>query len=259
MKKVLAFLVVVAVVGLFTLPANAAYDNTAYGQEGGGSDGYGAIDATGEGPEGDVTDNYTNWKWQSGSGSYSAIYSWDTDAWLVINDSNSSSIKVECDIEMYWSETTVNNEIYFHIGNPFTATTADKTAIVNGTYATNHPMYVGISFASTDKEDTDFELATGIVSDGMVGTVNIAGQSIATEKFDIMFLLSFNGGAYEVPTSFGNGSHDTQTSVLWWDTMKTLNLTGTGTMNFLVRVLPPAGQADGNYHLDPVIVKAPML
>ena len=261
MKKVLALAAVVAVVGLFTLPANAqTYSNTAYGQEGTGSDGYGPINASGQGPAGDVTDNYTNWNWQTGAGTYSAIYSWDTDAWLVISQTGDSDIDVECDIEMYWSETTVGNEIYFHIGNPFTATTADKTAIVNGTYATNHPMYIGISFDPlTNKLVTDFDLATGIVTDGMVGTVDIGGRDISTEKFDVMFNCRFNGGAYLPPTSFGVGSHATQLNVLWWDTMKTLNLVGTGTFDFLVRVLPPASQADGNYNLDPVIVKAPAL
>ena len=259
MKKVLALVIVVAVVGLFTLPATAqTYSNTAYGQEGTAKDGYGTINAAGHGPGGAgaiAADSITNWKWQTGSGSYSAIYSWDTDAWLVISQNDDSTIDVECDIEMYWSETTTNNKIYFHLGNPFTATTGDKTAIVNGTYATNHPMYVGIEFGETK----EFEMATGIVTDAMLGTVDIGGRDISAEKFDAKFLMNFNGGAYQTPTSFGDGSHGTQHNVLWWDTMKTQNLVGSGTMNFLVRILPPAGQADGNYKLDPVIVKAPVL
>jgi len=256
MKKVLALAIVVAVVGLFTLPANAAtYSNTAYGQEGTIADGYLPVDGAGHGPTGTVSDNYTNWKWQEGSGSYSAIYSWDGDAWLVIATTNSSDIDVECDIEMYWSETTANNKIYFHIGNPFTATDADKTAEVTGTYATNHPMYVGIQFPTAKTID----LGTGIVTDAMEGTVDIGGRSIAGQKFDVMFLMRFNGGSYLVPTSFGDGSHNTQHNVLWWDTMKTGNLVGSGTMDFLVKILPDAGQADGNYNLDPVIVTAPVL
>jgi len=261
MKKVLALVIVVAVVGLFTQPAMAAYANTAYGQEGTTADGYQAIDASGQGPAGDITDNYTNWKYQTGAGSYSGIYSWDGDAWLDITETGDSIIDVECDIEMYWSETTANNKIYFHIGNPFTATTADKTAIVNGTYATNHPMYVGISFDGTTKVEADFDLATGIVSGGMVGTVDIGGRDISTESFDIMFLCRLNGGSYLVPTSFGAGSHGTQPACLWWDPTTTGMTTalGNGTMDFLVKVLPANSQPDGNYHLDPVIVKAPTL
>lgn len=261
-KKVLTLAVMVAVVGIFTLPATAqTWSNTAYGQEGTVSDGYAGIDASGHGPLGDVADNYTNWKWQDGAGSYSAIYSWDTDAWLVISQTGSSDIDVECDIEMYWSETTANNEIYFHIGNPFTATNADKTAVVNGTYATNHPMYVGISFASTDKVDTDFDLTTGIVSGGMIGTVDIGGRDISAESFDIRFLCQLNGGGFLTPTSFGNGSHDTQTSVLWWSPAVTGmgSALGNGTLDFQVRILPLASQPDGNYYLDPIIVKAPTL
>jgi hypothetical protein len=257
MKKVLALAIVVAVVGLFTLPAMAdpTYSNTAYGQEGiDGKDGYTAINAAGHGPTG-TAGSTENWKWQTGSGDYSAIYSWDSDAWLVISQHGDSDIDVECDIEMYWSETTANNKIYFHIGNPFTATDPDKTAIVTGTYATNHPMYVGIQFPTAKTID----LATGIVTDAMEGTLDIGGRSISAEKFDVMFLMRFNGGSYLVPTSFGDGSHGTQHNVLWWDTMKVGNLVGSGTMDFLVKVLPDAGQADGNYNLDPVIVTAPVL
>ena len=266
MRKVLALAIVVAVVGLFTLPANAAYDNTAYGQEGTGSDGYAPIDASGKGPMSDVTDNYTNWKYQTGAGSYSGIYSWDGDAWLDITETGDSVIDVECDIEMYWSETTENNKIYFHIGNPFTATTTNKTAVVNGTYATNHPMYVGISFDGTSKDENSFQGDgsggyTGVVLGGMVGTVDIGGRDISTENFDIQFLARLNGGAWLAPTSFGDGSHGTQHKVLWWSPTATGMLTalGNGTMDFRVRILPPASQPDGNYHLDPVIVKAPVL
>jgi hypothetical protein len=260
MKKLLALVVVVAVVGLFTLPAMAAnYANTLYGQEGTGADGYSLINAAGQGPAHNATDNYTNWKYQTGAGSWSGVYSWDGDAWLKFDVSGNSDIKVECDIEMYWSETTANNEIYFHMGNPFTATDADKTAIVTGTYATNHPMYVGISFDGTSKVEGDFELATGIVKDGMVGTIDIGGRSIVPASFDIQFLCSLNGSAYLAPTSFGAGAHGTEPACLWWSPTVTGMTLGNGTMNFLVKILPAASQADGNYHLDPVIVTAPVL
>ncbi len=252
-----------AVLALAAMPAMAqTYSNTAYGQEGvEGKDGYMAINASGQGPVKDVTDNYTNWSYQYGSGAWSGVYSWDGDAWLEITGTGDSSIDVECDIEMYWSETTANNKIYFHIGNPVTASTADKTAIVNGTYATNHPMYIGISFDGTGKEEGDFIIATGTVKGGMVGTVDIGGRSITTEKFDIQFMARLNGGAWLYPTSFGAGSHGTQPACLWWSPTVTGMMTalGSGSMDWLVRVLPDAAQADGNYNLEPEIVASPEL
>ncbi|MCX5645306.1 MAG: hypothetical protein NTZ17_11605 [Phycisphaerae bacterium] len=262
MKKIVALVIAIAVVGLFTLPAMAqtAPANTAYGQEGTAADGYGAINTTGHGPEG-IAGSTTNWKWQTGSGSYSGVYSWDGTAWVDIADTGNSKILVECDIEMYWSETTTNNEIYFHIGNPVTATDADKIAIVNGTYATNHPMYVGISFDGTTKVEADFELGTGIVKGGMVGTKDIGGRDISGQNFDVMFLCRLNGGTYLTPTSFGAGAHGTEPACLWWSPAVTGMATalGNGTMDFLVKILPGASQADGNYKLDPVIVRAPTL
>ncbi|NIA15247.1 MAG: hypothetical protein GWP08_14350 [Nitrospiraceae bacterium] len=255
----------IALLALMAVPAVAqTWSNTLYGQEGTASDGFAGIDASGTGPGGSPSvpaDNLTNWNSQGGSGSWSGIYSWDTDAWQEEASSGDASILVECDIEMYWSETTANNEIYFHLGNPFTATTSDKTAVVDGTYATNHPMYIGISFDNTSKDVSDFVIATGTVLNGMVGSVDIGGRDISAESFDIQFMARLNSGAWLFPTSFGAGSHGTQQSVLWWSPTVTGMGTalGSGTMDWLVRILPTAAQPDGNYHLDPVIVSAPVL
>jgi len=262
--RTITVVTIIALAAFMAVPAAAqTYSNTGWGQEGTPSDGYAPVDPKGDsynGPTGTVADNLTNWSYQYGSGSYSAIYSWDEDAWQVINET-AAAIDVECDIEMYWSETTANNKIYFHIGNPFTATDADKSATVTGTYATNHPMYVGISFDNTTKEPEDFVLATGTVTGGMVGSVDIGGRDISTEEFDIQFQCRLNGGSWLMPTSFGAGSHNTQDSVLWWSPTVTGMMTalGTGTMDFSVKILPAASQADGNYHLDPAIVTSPML
>lgn len=261
MKKLIMLL---AILSLMAAPAMAqTWSNTLYGQEGTASDGHVAINAAGQGPAGDSSDNYTNWKYQTGSGSWSGVYSWDTDAWLTEAEAGDSQIDVECDIEMYWSETIANNKIYFHIGNPFTASSSDKQALVNGTYATNHPMYVGISFDGTSKTESDFELdggsLTGRVLGGMVGTVDIGGRDISAESFDIKFLCRLNGGAYLTPTSFGAGSHGTQPAVLWWSPSVTGMVPGSGSINWLVQVEPPASQPDGNYVLDPAIVAAPSL
>ena len=258
-------LIAVAVIGMCTMSVSAqSYSNTLYGQEGTASDGYGTIDASGQGPAGDASDNYTNWKYQYGSGSWSGVYSWDGDAWLTEAESGDSQIDVECDIELYWAETIENNKIYFHIGNPFTATTTDKTAYVDGTYAANHLEYVGISFDNTSKEESDFEGDgsggyTGVVLDGMVGTIDNHNTDISSESFDIRFQLSMNGGAYIPPTSFGAGAHNTIPSSLWWSPTATGMTLGTGTMSWQVRIYPGADQADGNYNLDPVMVVAPVL
>jgi len=264
MKKVLALAIVVGVVGLFTLPANAqTYSNTLYGQEGTGDDGYSAIDASGQGPDGDAGHS-TNWKYQYGSASWSGVYSWDGDAWLEITDTGDAQIEVECDIEMYWSETVANNKIYFHIGNPSTLTAADKIATVTGTYACNHLMYLGISFDGTGKVAADFETGgttgyTGRVLGGMVGTVDNHGTDISAEDFDIVFEMNCNGGAYTTPCNFGVGAHATILSTLWWHPTDVGMTIGTGVWTWKVIIEPPLGQADGNYALDPVIVAAPEL
>jgi hypothetical protein len=265
MKKLIVFVVAAVVVGLLTLPAMAQYSNTLYGQEGTGADGGTAIDASNHGPSSDVTDNYTNWKWQTGAGSWSGVYSWDGDAWLEIASDGDEQIDVECDIELFWSETIENNKIYFHVGNPSTLTTPDKTAYVNGTYAGNHPEYVGISFNGTSKGVDDFETGgptgyTGKVLGGMVGTIDNHGTDISDKSFDIQFLLSLNGGAYVSPSTFGAGAHETIPATLWWHPADTGMLTAlAGTMSWQVRIFPTAIQADGNYVLDPVIVVAPEL
>lgn len=263
-KKVLTLAVMVAVVGVFTLPATAqTYSNTLYGQEETVNDG-GPVDAAGHGPAGDNSDNYTNWKYQYGSGSFSGVYSWDGDAWLEITNTGDAQIEVECDIEMYWSDTIANNKVYFHIGNPFTATQADKQAIVPGTYAGNHLMYLGISFDNTSKVVGDFETGgpngyTGRVLGGMVGTIDNHGTDISAEMFDILFLMECNGGSYQGPSNFGFGAHNTIPSTLWWHPVTMGQTLGAGTMSWLIQIEPSAGQADGNYVLDPVVVAAPEL
>ena len=265
MKKVLALAIVVAVVGLFTMPAMAqTYSNTLYGQEGTVDDGGPTINASGQGPASDDSDNYTNWKYQYGSASWSAVYSWDGDAWLEITNEGDAQIEVECDIEMYWSDTIANNKIYFHIGNPFSATAANKTAYVTGTYAGNHLMWLGISFDNTSKVEADFETGgatgyTGRVLGGMVGTIDNHGTDISAENFDIVFLMNCNGGAYVGPGNFGFGAHNTIPSTLWWDPMDVGQTVGAGTMAWQVMIEPLTSQADGNYVLDPVVVAAPQL
>ena len=271
MRKAIALIAILGLLAMYAMPALAqpTYSNTLYGQEGGGStypDGVPEIDASGQGPAGNATDNVTNWKWQdpAAGGTWSGVYSWDTDAWCEEDSSGDSTIIVECDIELYWAETYSGNEIYFHLGSPFTATTLQKTAYVNGTYACNHLEYVGISFNGTSKVDADFELGgptglTGRVLGGMVGTIDNHNQDISGESFDILFLCRCDANPYVGPCIFGAGAHSTIPATLWWHPNDIGMSLGTGTVDWLVRIEPPAAQADGNYELDPEIVTAPEL
>jgi hypothetical protein len=261
MRKAIAL---IAIMGLLAMPAMAqTYSNTLYGQEGTVADGVNPPDASGQGPAGDAGHS-TNWKYQYGSGTWAGVYSWDGDAWLEVYSTGDSEIEVECDIEMYWSESIADNKIYFHLGDPFNATAGDKTAIVSGTYACNHLMYLGISFAGTTKEEADFETGgptgyTGRVFDGMVGTIDNHGVDISAESFDIVFLMNCNGGAYTTPCNFGVGAHATILSTLWWHPTDVGMTIGSGVWTWKVIIEPPAGQADGNYVLDPEIVAAPQI
>ena len=263
MRYLITLIAFAAIAAMMAVPATADYDNTLYGQEGTGADGYPAIDASGQGPAKDDSDNYTNWKYQYGSGSWSGVYSWDGHAWLTEAADGDSKIEIEADIEMYWAETIENNKIYFHLGNPFTADAAAKRAYVNGTYATNNLMYVGISFDGTSKTDGDFETdgggLTGRVLNGMVGSVDIGGRDIRSEAFDVKFSLSVNGGAWTTPSNFGSGAHGTIIDTLWWHPVEVGMTLGTGTMLWKVEIEPDTAQPDGNYHLDPAIVAAPVL
>ncbi len=158
MKKLFIAIAMFAIAALLSGVVYAqTYSNTLYNQEGTGSDGYSPINASGQGPAGDDSDNYTNWKWKSGSGSWSGVYSWDTDAWLTIDQQDDEGLKIECDIEMYCATTTVDNEIYFHLGNPYSASPGNLTAYVTGTMTSNNGQYLGISFEGTSKDEDSFE------------------------------------------------------------------------------------------------------
>jgi hypothetical protein len=93
----------------------------------------------------------------------------------------------------------------------------------------------------------------------MVGSVDNHGTDISSESFDIEFLMSCNGGAYTTPCNFGFGAHNTIPSTLWWSPVDVGMTTGTGTWSWRVRIYPAAGQPDGNYALDPLVVAAPVL
>lgn len=233
--------------------------NSLYDQEGTAADGYAAIDATGQGPFADPDNSWLNWKYQYGGGSWSGVYG--DSGWIEESTSGDSVIDIECDIEMYYSESFSNNKIYFHLGNLYTATSTDKTAYVAGTFTSNNGMYIGICFTGTGKDETNMEGDgsggyTGRVFDAMVGTVDVLGRDISGESFDCEFLLDWGTG-WNPPVTYGDGASGTIHDTLWW--LVGSGAPGTYNVTWRVRMLPETNQPDGNYNLDPVVVAAPLL
>jgi len=253
-------LVGLAIMTLFAAPA-AAQLNTLYGQEGGGADGYPAIDASGQGPG--TNPNSTNWKYQYGDTSYwSGVYSWDSSAWVEEqtwggNSGYDDSLEIECDIEMYCETSISDYKIYFHLGNIYSAVTADKRALVGGTMKTNNGQWIGISFDGSSKDAGDFDLNTGIITDAMVGSVDCGGRDISGEAFDIKMLMDDGVQGYRTPDAYGDGAHSTIHDTLWW--LVNAGAPGSYNLTWLIDLLPATHQPDGNYALDPTVVAAPTI
>lgn len=268
MKRMAMIGALMAVAAFVCTPAVAQEENgTLYDQEGTANDGYGAIDATGQGPTTDPS--ITNWKYQYGSGTWSGVYR--KDGWLEIASTGDSVIDIECDIEMYYSESFSNNKVYFHIGDPFGATSADKTAIVDGTYTANNGMYIGISFTGTSKSEVDMlkdgtGAYTGEIQNAMVGTTDVLGREMLVDpavpgvyhSFNIKISLSWDAGAtFYPPITYGDGASGTVHDTLWW-LVDNGNI-GTYALQYKIELLMGASQPDGNYHFDPALVAAPVL
>ncbi|MCC7493104.1 MAG: hypothetical protein IT204_12175 [Fimbriimonadaceae bacterium] len=245
--------------------------NTLWGQEGTAADGGTTINGKDPGmtlksSSGPTTNVKNNWILQGGSEVYSAVYSWDSSAWVAEDVVGDGSLDIEADIEMYLATTVANNKIYFHLGNIYEAMTdattraRDLTAIVNATVTSNHGMYIGFQFNGT-KVASDFDFTTGRIKDAMVFTKDIAGRTTPSNPadgpsmFDIAITRKMDGGAFVPGSSFGEGAHGTITSTLWWDRSPG----GHHIFEYKVELLPNAGQQDGNYILDPVMVYAPAL
>lgn len=248
--------------------------NTLWGQEGGSLDG--ATTVNGKALNGGYSpgNDKLNWLNQGGAATYSAVYSWDNSAWVAVDESGDSSIDVEADIEMYYSDSIQGNKMYFHLGNLFAATAAQKTAYVTQQVQTNHPMYVGWKFPSS-KNETDMERdslgnLTGVINKAMTGTLDVGGRNMQTvlegqsgyvapegRSFPIKITRSVDAGVtYVAPVSFGNGAHNTISNTLWWAPP-----VAGGNFNYIYKVelMPGSHQADGNYHLDPTKVVVPEL
>ena len=253
MKKTLMML---GVLGLVCLPLLAQTPASLYDQEGTADDGYTNINAAGQGPFGGDADDYSNWIYQYGGGSWSGVYG--DGGWIEETSTGDSTIEIECDIEMYYMESFSNNKIYFHIGNPFTAGNPEKTAYVDGTVSYNNGMYIGISLYGTGKTEDDLVKDgngdyTGEIIDAMVGTIDVLGRDISDQAFNARFLLDWGTG-YMPPITYGSGSQGTQVDVLWW-LVDDGNI-GTYNLTWQVRLYPDTYQPDGNYFFDPAIVAA---
>jgi hypothetical protein len=180
-----------------------------------------------------------------------------------------SKIEIECDIELYYSESFENNKIYVHLGDPFNATAADKTVLVDGTFTSNNGMYVGISFDQTGKDESDLvrdgsNNLTGEVIGAMVGSVDAWGRDISptgtnpATPFNVKLSMSWDAGAtFHPPISFGSGSHDTILNTLWW--LVDGGAIGTFDLQYKIELLVDAAQPDGTYFFDPAVVASPML
>jgi len=132
--------VVLAAAAVLCRPAFAPVSPTPpgrnlYEQEGTDADGYLPVNAAGKGPAGDSSDKWTNWKYQYGSASWSAVYS-AGEGWVEAQSSGEMRLRIEADIEAYATGT-------FSLSRQ-EASRAD----VGGVLVSNAPQYVGISLAA---------------------------------------------------------------------------------------------------------------
>ena len=255
MKKLFVLVIALAALALLAAPVLAG---TLYQQEGTGEDGTPSIDASGKGPNGDPANNWTNWKYQYGSGSWSGVYA-AADGWLTEAESGDSTLEVEADVEMYFTESVSNNKIYFHLGNIYSATLADRTAYVNGSFSTNNGQYIGISFYGSNKDENSFEKDgggnyTGRILDGMQSDRDT--WRTQDNQMDIEIMLNWGAG-WTAPVSYGDGAHSTIPDTLWW--LVDGGNPGTYNYQWRIRLLPEPHQPDGDYHLDPVLVASPVI
>jgi len=252
----------------FCLAMSTAMAATLYEQEGTDDDGYRAIDASGQGPA--ENPSTTNWKYQTGAGSWSGVYAYG-EGWredLVVEDTGDSQLDIEADIEMFYTEDIWNNKIYFHFGNPFHIGDNARKAVVSGTVAYNNGMYIGISFEGTGKTESDLQTDeeghyTGRITNAMKFVQDGFGRTpdhpnVDADYFDVTILLSWDGGVnYNTPVSFGAGADNTIVETLWW--LVNGGAVGQYDIRWLVELHPDTYQTDGNYVWDPAFVAAPVL
>ena len=250
--------IIAAIAACLLYAVGSASAATLYQQEGTAADGQAGINAAGHGPTSTDSDNWTNWKWQAGGGSWSGVYAADA-GWLTASESGNMDLKVEADVEMYCTQTISNNEIYFHLGNIYSATSTDKTAFVAGSLSSNNGQYIGISFDGQNKAEASFQKdGSGNYTGVILGGMHSANDTwrVQDNDMDLQILLNAGNG-WEAPVNYGDGAHNTITDTLWW--LVNNGDPGWSTYQWQVRLLPAPNQADGDYYLDPTVVAAPVL
>lgn len=270
MKRLFVLMAVFAVAALISLSASAQLPpggSSLYEQEGTGADGYSGINAAGV-YTGAGDGSKVNWHWNdpASGGSWTGIYL--SGGWREISNTGDMALDIECDIEMFYTETISGNKIYFHIGDPSTLLPQDKIAYVQGTMAYNNGMYVGISFEGTEKSIANLETGgptgfTGQINDAMVLTKDVLGRvpgslsgNIAPASFPVKILLSWGTG-YQPPISYGEGASGTIIETLWW--LVAGGAPGAYNYTWKIELMPSTYQPDGNYRFDPIFVAAPEL
>jgi len=142
LRPALRFALLVAAAALISSPVQASVspvppvDGTRYQNEGTPADGYPSIDASGRGPAGDISDNWTNWTYQYGSASWSAVYGAE-DGWVQVASSGEMKLQIEADIEAY-------------AAGSFSAGMSGQgwTGRVSGNLVSNGGQYVGLALAA---------------------------------------------------------------------------------------------------------------
>jgi len=242
---------------LGTRDAFAQVPGSLYQQEGTATDGLAPINASGQGPA--VHADSTNWIWQSGAESWSAVYGGE-GGWITVSGAP-APLSIEADIELYCSVTTSDNKIYFHFGNIYTLTETDRTAYFETAVASNNGQWVGLDFTGTGKMPANFErLPMG----GYTGRIFSLMHSDRT--VDMMQHKDMDGevkmndgvsGYYRSPDSYGSNPQNTIHETLWWKVNN--GVPGTYNLSWRIRMLPAAHQDDGDYYIDPRVVTSPVL
>jgi len=258
MKRLFVLMAVFALIALISSMTYAA-PGTLYMQEGTSNDGPASINAAGEGPGGTAA-NWTNWKYQYGSGWYRGVYAADTYGWLDEGSDGNMDLEIEADIEMYIYEAISGNKVYFHIGNPYTAGDGDKTAYVYGSFSSNNGMYIGLTFDGT-KTAANFEKVGSAFTGKILHAMKSDRDTWRTQNFDFdieMMLTDDGGTTWYPPVAYDVGSHGTIPMSLWWRPAS-FELPGAHNYAWRIKLLIDADQPDGDYHLDPAIVAVPEL
>jgi hypothetical protein len=174
------------------------------------------------------------------------------------------TVQVSLEVEMYGAYEIQGNKCYVHLGRPFEVAAEVLRLRPTGSFTSTTGMYMGLNLSGVGKPGQDpierdvHGNPTGRILGAMAGTKDVLGRSIADEAFDVMVLMSWNGGAsYNPPSYFGASPDGLVTRTLWW--LIGEGVPGQYPLGWDIRLLPDMAQADGNYCFGAEIVLAPRL